>query len=216
MSKLTVNITDLETAAARCAEIGFPIDALVATVDVWIAGKNAGTDLHAASFGGTIGWHEAVRTIREEGIPHGLDPLSRRGVELCVNYEKRTAVVIAQGDARTGDIEHLQIKPSTKYPRGPVSRAVLKAQMPLFSDEEQGPNIDSFDVWLLMMYMTPNGDTRAELSLPSLISDAGEILDWHERIFLGTFSGNTIPRSEGVPTDLSPTEDIAITVKKRG
>lgn len=216
MSKKTINRTNPIDAATRCLDIGFPMDVLTPTIDVWIAGMNSGTPLHAESYAGTIAWHESVRTVREEGIRHGLEPLSRDGVQLCVNHDKRTAVVIAQGDPRTGDIDNLHLKPSTKYPRGPVSRAVLNAQMSLFPDEGKEASTDPFEVWLLMMHMTAAGDTRAELSLPSLITDEGAIVDWQERIFLGTFRGNSLPGSASIPADLSPTGDVAITVKKRG
>src|SRR5256885_5918912 len=121
MTRNTINRTNPTEAAARTAEIGFPMDVLTPAIDVWVAGMNSGTPLHAENYAGTIAWHEAVRTIREEALRHGLEQLSRDGVQPCVSQELRTAVVIAQGDSRTGDVHNLHIKPSTKYPRGPVS-----------------------------------------------------------------------------------------------
>jgi hypothetical protein len=215
MSRNTINRTDPTEVAARCAELGFALDVLTPTIDVWIAGMNSGTPLHAENFAGTIAWHEAVRTIREEGLRHGLERLSREGVQLCVNHTTRTAVVIAQGDARTGDVDNLHIKPSTKYPRGPVSRAVLSAQLSLFPEVGKNAKTDPFEVRILLLHMPLEGDTRAELSLPSLINDDGAILDWHERIFLGSFRGNDLPVRGSLPTDLSPTENVVIALKKR-
>lgn len=215
MTKQTVNTIAPADARARCAEVGFPIDALREAVDVWTAGKNSATEFHAASFGGTLGWHEALRTLREEGKPAGLDPKALQGVELTVCSEKQTAVMIAQGDGRTGDTKNLHIKPSTKYARGPGSRSLLRAQGELFPGEAEGASPNSLEIWVLLVHMTLEGETRAELSLPSLISDAGDILDWHERIFLGEFSPNMVLHSDQVPDDLRPTEDITITVRKR-
>ena len=214
--KKTVNHTNPLDIASRLAELGFPLDVLTAAIDVWIAGKNSGTPYHAASFAGTIAYHEAVRVLREEGQRYGLEQLTRENVELCVNHTQRTAVVIVQGDARTGDIDNLHIQPSTKYPRGPVSAAVLTAQMPLFPELGKKTRTDPFEVWVLLPHMALDGDTRAELSLPAVISEDGVILSWQERIFLGTFRGNSLP-GEGVgPIDLTPTENVNITVKKRG
>lgn len=70
--------------------------------------------------------------------------------------------------------------------------------------------------------MTPAGETFAELSRPSVIdiktdeegNETGTILDWHERIFLGTFNDGpkvTMP----LPADLTPTSDVVVPVKKR-
>lgn len=216
MSIHTINLIDPTEAAERCAEIGFPADVLTPTIDVWIAGVNSQTPLHPESYGGTIAWHEGVRTIREEGVRHGLEPLSREGVQLCVNHATRTALVIAQGDSRTGDIENITLMPTTKYPRGPVSRAVLNAQLSLFPDECKKGKTDPFEVWILLLHMTAQGETRAELSLPSLINDEGIILDWCERIFLGAFRGNQLLGRGSLPADLSPTADVIIAVKRRG
>lgn len=216
MTRNTINRTNPTEVAARTAEIGFRTDVLIPAIDVWIAGMNSGTPLHAENYAGTIAWHEAVRTIREEGLRYGLQRLSRDNVQLCVNHTTRTAVVIVQGDARTGDVDNLHIKPSTKYPRGPVSRAVLNAQLSLFPEEGKKARTDPFEVWILLVHMTPQGETRAELSLPSVITEDGVILDWYERIFLGTFRGNELPARGSLPADLSPTEDVVIALKKRG
>ena len=47
MSEKTINRTNQIDAVARCAEIGFPVDVLTPTIEVWIAGKNSATPLHA-------------------------------------------------------------------------------------------------------------------------------------------------------------------------
>lgn len=89
MSRNTINRMDPTEVAGRCDGLGFALDVLTPTIDVWIAGMNSGmnsgTPLHAENYAGTIAWHEAVRTIREEGLRHGLERLSREGVQLCVN-----------------------------------------------------------------------------------------------------------------------------------
>ncbi len=221
MAKRTINCIDATDAATRAAEIGFPLDVLIPTIEVWIAGKNSGTDLHAENYAGTIAYHEALKTLREEGLRHGLEKLSRKGVQLCVCAKTRVAVVIAQGDSRTGDTKNLHIKPSTKYPRGPMSCSVLEAQLSLFPGEPSAKE-SPYEVWLLLLHMTPSGETLAELSHPSVIdikesedgTESGTILDWHERIFFGTFKSGpriTLP----LPSDLSPTADVVVPVKKR-
>jgi hypothetical protein len=53
--------------------------------------------------------------------------------------------------------------------------------------------------------------------LPSIINEeSGQILDWHERIFLGTFRGDEPLAATIPPTDLTPTGDVVVPVKKRG
>lgn len=215
MTTRTRNWTDAD-AAQRAADIGFPLDVLNPTVHVWIAGMNSGSPLHAVNYPGTMAWHQAIPTLRLEGLRFGLEAVRRKGVELCVCAATRVGVVIAQGDGRTGDTENLHIKPTTKYPRGPVSSAVLKAQLSLFPDTEDDDSDDEpYEVWILMMHKTPTGETKAELSRPRTIDESGTILDWHERIFIGTFPED-VPDAARLPKpDLTPTGDIVVPVKKR-
>lgn len=215
MSHCTQNWTEPTEIADRAAAIGFPLDVLRPTIEVWIAGMNSGTPLHANNFPGTIAWHQAIPTLRLEGLRYGLQPVERKGVQLCVCSQTQAAVVITQGDSRTGDTENLHLKPSTKYPRGPMSCAVLTAQTSLFPEESLEANTDPYDVWILLLHMTPTGQTRAELSLPAIIDEeSGTILDWHERIFLGTFDGQMSSAALS-GADLSPTHEIDVPVRKR-
>jgi len=223
MRKKTVTWTKPADVAARLAEIGFPLDVLATTIDVWIAGMNAGTPFHAENYPGTIAYHEALATLRIEGKAHGLEKLSRDGVQLCLCPATKIAVVICQGDGRTGDIDNIDVKPTTKYKRGRGSRELLEAQLSLFAEDTASTDKDPYDVWILLLRMTPAGEAIAELAWPSVIDvkvnakgeERGTILDWHERIMLGTF--NAGPRdARSLPGDLSPTGDVVVPVKKRG
>jgi len=205
------------------AELGFPFEVLNRTIDVWLAGMNSGTPFHAENYPGTIAYHESLATLRIEGQPYGLEKLSRDGVQLCHCPATKIAVVICQGDGRTGDIDNIHLKPSTKYKRGRGSRALLEAQPSLFPEEPAAVDEDPYDVWILLLRMTPAGDAIAELSWPSVIDvkgnakgeERGTILDWHERVFLGSFSAG--PRdAKSILSDLSPTGDVEVPVKKRG
>lgn len=222
--KKTVALTEAADVAARVAELGFPLEVLRRTIDVWIAGMNSGTPFHAENYPGTIAYHESLATLRLEGQRVGLEKLSREGVQLCLCPSTKIAVVISQGDGRTGDVDNLHIKPSTKYKRGRGSRSLLKAQpsLPGFDEAGDAKEVEPYDVWLLLLRMTPTGDAVGELSWPSVIdvklNSKGEerctILDWHERIFLGTFTAG--PRdSKSLSSDLAPTGDVEVPVKKR-
>lgn len=213
MAKKTVSVLVPADVNARLEEIGFPRSVIDETRDVWTAAMNSGTPFHAKSYPGTLGYHEGVATLRMEGQSYGLEGLNREGVELCVNPTTRNAVVIVQGDARTGDIDNLHLKPSTKYPRGEVSRDVLIAQLLLFPEEKK-TNVDPYDVWVLLLYKIGD-ETRAELSRPRFIDDNGTILDWHERIFLGAQRGSGMPTSASGSNDLAPTGDVVVPVKAR-
>ena len=216
--KATINRILPSDAGTRASELGFPMAVLTPTIQTWIAGMNSGTDLHAENYAGTIAYHSALYVLRLEGLRFDLEKASRSNVQLCVCAKTRVAVVITQGDCRTGDMENLHLKPSTKYPRGPKSCEVLEAQLSLFPklNEEKS---SEHEVWVLLLHMLGNGDTRAELSRPSVISippgsDTGTILDWHERIFLGTFPAT--PLVSAIPGDLTPTEMVDVPLKKRG
>lgn len=87
MAKQTANWTKAIDAANRVAELGFPIDVLTPTVEVWTAGKNSGTEFHAENYAGTIAYHEAIKTLRQEGVRYGLEKLRRKGVELRVQED---------------------------------------------------------------------------------------------------------------------------------
>lgn len=223
MPRKTINWTNPTEAAARAAEVGFPFEVLTPTAEVWISAMNSGTDLHAENYAGTIAWHEAVKTLRLHGLALGLEKLVRNGVQLCFCPTTRVAVMIAQGDPRTGDAANLHIKPSTKYPRGPVSCAVLRAQLTLFPMDAKPLATDEYEVWIFMLHMTPSGETRAELSRPSVIQvktssdgdETGTIVDWYERIFLGSFEAGPIGGRRAIPDDLTPTGAVDVPVKKR-
>lgn len=225
MPNKTVTWTKLADVAARVAELGFPLEVLLHTIDVWIAGMNSGTPFHAENYPGTLAYHESLATLRLEGQPFGLEKLSREGVQLCLCSATKIAVVISQGDGRTGDVDNLHIKPSTKYKRGRGSRTLFEAQpfLPGFDDAGDPTDVEPYDVWILLLRMTPTGETVAELSWPAVIdvkvNSKGEerctILDWHERILLGTFSAG--PRdTKSLPDDFAPTGDVDVPVKKRG
>lgn len=222
--KKTVAWTETADVVARAAELGFPFEILRRTIEVWIAGMNSGTPFHAENYPGTMAYHESLATLRLEGQRFGLEKLSREGVQLCLCPATKIAVVISQGDGRTGDVDNLQIKPSTKYKRGRGSRSLLEAQpfLPGFDEAADSEEVEPYDVWILLLRMTPTGDTVAELSWPSVIdvklNSKGEerctILDWYERIFLGTFAAG--PRdSKSLASDLAPTGDVEVPVKKR-
>lgn len=222
MAKSTINWTDPSKAAVRAAEIGFPFAVLTPTIDVWTAGMNSATEYHAENYAGTIAWHEAVKTVRMEGRDFELEKLSRDGVQLCYCAKTKVALMIAQGDARTGDRENLHLKPSTKYPRGPISCAVLEAQLTLFAQNAPVETAE-YEVWILMLYLTPDGVTRAELSWPSVIAkkvsaggdESGTIVDWRERIFIDTSGPGPTGARRAIPSDLAPTGAVDVPLKKR-
>ena len=174
----------IEDVNARLLELGFPREIIETTIEVWAAGLNSTTPLHPRNYGGIVGWAEGVRTLREEGIPFGLEPYYEEGVEMCVCRESTVGVVIAQGNSATGDRDR---DPTTKYPRGPKSREVLLSQpllpfmVPAVADEEgeQSP----FDIWLLLVHLCGT-EVRAELSRPRIIDEDGVIQRWRERILL--------------------------------
>ncbi len=224
-STRTIIWTKPADVAARTAQLGFPLEVLTRTIDVWIAGMNSGTPFHAENYAGTIAYHESLATLRLEGKLVGLEKLSRDGVQLCLCPGTKVAVVIAQGDARTGDLENLHLKPSTKYKKGSGSRALLATQpyLPGFQVETESASAEEpYDVWLLLLRMTGGGDTVAELSWPSEIhvkrNSKGEerctIVDWHERILLGSFP-NDPQGQKALPSDLAPTSEVEVSVKKR-
>lgn len=216
MPIITVNNTTNHTeqaADARVAELGFPMSVLRPTIETWIAGRNSGTPFHAANYPGTEAYHQSLAELRIQGQPIGLEPRTRDGVELCVCNETRVGVVVSLGNARTGDIENLQLKPSTKYPRGPRSREVLTVQTSLFPVDAQATCEE--EVWILLFLMTDEGETRVELSLPSVIDDEGTIVNWRERILLGCYPSGSGSRRPLV-RDLEPTADVVVPMKKRG
>lgn len=210
----TINHTN-EDAEARVAELGFPMSVLRPTIETWIAGMRSGTPFHAANYAGTEAYHQSLAELRIQGHVLGLEPLSRDGVELCFCLETRVAVVVAQGNARTGDTENLQLKPTTKYKRGPRSCEVLSAQLDMFQGEAKTEASDH-EVWILLFHMAHDGETRVELSRPSVIDEeSGTILNWHERIFLGAFPSGA-GMLQPIPTDLAPNADVVVPIRKRG
>lgn len=174
----------IEDVNARLLELGFPRHIIETTVEVWAGGVNSVTPLHPRNFGGLVGWGESVRTLREEGIPYGLEPHIEESVEMCICRASSVGVVIAQGNAATGD--RLR-DPTTKYPRGPNSREVLTVQpmlpfmSPAFDQVEEQAQYSRFNIWLLLTHMS-GSEIRAELSLPRLIDADGVIQRWRERI----------------------------------
>jgi hypothetical protein len=224
MKKIAI-VSEPTHVVSRVEVLGFPHKVLVRTIETWLAAINSGTPFHAENYAGTLAYHESLAMLRIEGQPFGLEKLSIDGVQLCLCPATNIAVIIAQGDGRTGDVENAHIPPSTKYKRGPATRNLVMAQpmLPGFDEAGDRTDVERYDVWILLLRMTPDGEAIAELSWPALMTvtknskDAERctIIAWHERIILGTFGGGT-GDTKSLPDDLAPTGDVEVPVKKRG
>jgi hypothetical protein len=205
----------------RLAQLGLKEEWLIKAVRVGQAAKASCTVNDPPSFGGTSLWALAVRTIREQTLPHGFDRSDEGNLPFTINASRNLAIAVATGDSDTGDPKG---SPCTKHPHGPRTRDAVDAnqyclnfgQTPVTPEALDAINLR--ETWILLI--NSNLEKRkvsSELSRPVNMDEGGRVDGWAERIILDDIPLDAdevrLP-GEGDNGPQSP--EIVLDVKRRG
>ena len=203
-------------AQNRLAEFGLSIDILQKAVEAGYLGFISCTDNDPPATWGYTAWAHTLRRLREQLVPFGWERNNSLNFPRTFSEEHKISIIVSTGDEGTGR-GHLH--PRTKSSKGQLTeqavyfnsiQGTLKGFLP---DEETKtlPN-SAYTTWILLFYVTAT-EIRAELSLPSIITD-GDILAWKERIILPSIEVDPGVLEGGPEEDPGPEIEVPVSRKK--
>jgi hypothetical protein len=169
---------EVETALER---LEIPEDVVHEVVKAAIGARNACTEHHPAGFGGIAAWAEGIRVLRDRLVPTGRWVAKNDGNLPTVVSAGDIAVTVSSGDALTGSADDEDAIPRTKYEKGRTVASAIDANQSAFAFVADAPPSPPRVTWIVLMHQTES-ECRYELSLPSSISEDGEITAWADRI----------------------------------
>ena len=174
--------------ASRLPELGLSLEVVAATLAAADRAAAACSDLDPPILEGLLRWGRATRALREQLIPLGWTYDNPNNLARTIHPSGDFAVVLATGDAGTGQSE---AGAGPRHSRGYATEQAIAANGQLTfefgslmqltgSDRPVGPG--HLQTWFLLYHAEPDC-FRIELSLPQGI-DRGRITRWTERILL--------------------------------
>jgi hypothetical protein len=171
-------------------------------------------------FHGTTAWARTMRRLREELIEDDWTAEEPSNFPLIVSPNGRMAIAVTTGDKGTGIYLPGQ-SPKLKHTKGPMARSVVKQnrQSFLFQDmaadakekADKAKTAEKRITWFLLVRR--EGDVVfAELSLPWVFSDSGQVEDWRRRIILDPLQ---VEPTIMVVDDTEEAEPVEVTVTKK-
>ncbi len=194
---------EAEAVLARLGLAAAPLQIAVSRGYLAAISRTANDAPNAAGF---YQWNETLRALREELAAFEFTRSNVRGYATARRADKRMAIAVSSGDEATGIT---QANPSTKQVKGPCTVAAVSsnaAQLELFPDAVLMPPPAADDeieclTWILLFHASGT-ELRAELSLPVIMDDGGQIRTWRERIILPAQpldTGVTLPEPDFGP-----------------
>lgn len=192
-------------------DLGFTTAAMRDVALVWGTAMRSGTPHKPRTYPAYRAWADGTERLRDHGIKAGYTAQHERGVELCVNKQSGTAIVLCSGSTATGDSLR---DPSTKHPRGTSSREVLLAQVALpWVVDKRPENVTKYRTWIFLARHV-DGKIFTEFSWPATVSERGHIGRWYSRIVLPVLDMNAPRVGEGA-REIVPSDEIDIVIKPR-
>ena len=163
-----------------------------------------------SSLAGFLLWGKTIGKLRDILIPAGWNVSNIQNLPLTVHRSGMWAIGVASGDECTGIPEQT---PATRYGRGPATRKVVSSNLWSFSswdaDWAKHDSLMTRQTWFLLHHRDEHADQiRVELSLPASITPEGFVVQWKERILLGTVGDGPVV-AHFVPDDsIDPDADV--------
>lgn len=152
------------------------------------------TAAHPKTAAGTLHWHESVGTLRTELGVRNWTMVDRQNCPFSVSPDKNMSIIVMTGDPDTGK---LRGEPRNQAEKGAVLGKAIEEnrQYELFEKDAahvwRSENKAGTQVWVLLYHVDQGkvgaNEIRIELSLPKKFNGK-RIVDWTERIILGTIS----------------------------
>ncbi len=172
--------------ASRLYDLGLTEELIAGAVAVGLAGRKSATPFHPPSYPGFNQWAETHRGLRERLVPLGWEADDSGGLSTVFNASKRIALTVATGTDRTG-LPGLP-EPTTKYPRGPLTHAVIETNqqlvLPNFPGVVDPETPRQTCVTWYLLFQARHDEVRMEVSCPRSLGDDGRVDSWSERILL--------------------------------
>ncbi len=165
--------------------------------------RASATILDPKTAGGFDAWRWAFRSLAESLVPRGWRKVDTHNQPRLIHPRLPIAVTVTSGSPMTG-LTYEDAVPTTKYRKGQVTQRLVQRNRQVllpFCDTEEGEEAtaaaapEECATWLLLVYpviRTAPGPgelpqvsrVRYELSLPSAVDMAGDIVEWESRIVL--------------------------------
>ena len=172
-----------------------------------LEGAAAAHPLGVKAEAGSRRWFAGVSALGDRKVPEGW---SREGdLEGITNPDRTLAIVVTQGDSGVGILTQ-DVRARRRRGTITVARVQSNGVQLGFDGFELPVQSDRPPVLWMLLHFTGQGILRLELSLPRSIADNGRVIDWAERIPLGSFgygdSDDTLTFLDGVtpPPGLAP------------
>ena len=165
---------------------------------------------------GMLRWLATVRQLRQGLASDGWECRDDRNSPRVVNPEGTLAILPVSGSADTGLEDG---SPRTANPRGATSSRAVQMNGQLVFGFTQAlladmaaEKSDTVVTWFLLYYRSQDDALRAELSLPTRMSDKGIVEAWRERIIL---PARTFGATQRVPLDAGDGDDVDFDISAR-
>lgn len=185
MKAATVKTNQIEVADAL-AELGLTTEILIEAIIRGEIARDRCTANDPPCAPGFYAWSGTVRGLRDILLPQGWTRNDDDNYSRVVSPDKLIALAVVTGDDGTGNRE---VDPKTKYPKGPATQAAVSSNQWSLnfgedaSDESANEDAETWITWMLLKKRS--GDSvLAELSLPSSMTDDGQVESWQTRIIL--------------------------------
>lgn len=199
-------VVDRGSARNRLEELGLTVDILHDAVGAGELARSNCTRNDPPGIPGILAWGRTVRALREFLVPEGWIANDDGNFSTVVSPDGALAIAVATGNEDTGAHD---AAPSTKYPKGPRTRAAVEQnQLNLFPEPILPPDAANraASTWFLLVRRTPS-ELICEFSLPETVGDGGLIEEWRERIVLPSIpldpTPAPMPQDEPVDPDVN-------------
>ncbi|WP_413612909.1 hypothetical protein [Bdellovibrio sp. HCB-110] len=212
----TVLVTKPVEISSRLTDLGLTEEILKQAVEAGERARLSCTENHPRTTPGFISWAEMVKVLRDRLIPLKWTKNDGGGLPTIVHPQRKISIAVTTGDEGTG-IEAAELK--SKYPKGAATAAVVEQNFSqlCFDDTLLGPRtvkkiFGSMLTWYLVVRRLPH-EVRFELSLPSGLSESGQVIEWKERILFAPLSLD----HDAVKIDptVQEVEDIVVEVTRK-
>lgn len=204
-----------DEAMSRLDELGLQSDWIERALLRGDAESRTVSQLAPKGFEGIVRWGRASEYLREDLCGRGWVSDDTQNIARSINLAGTDCIVVTTGAKGTG-IDGLD--PTTKYTKGAGTAACIETNYMLdFAPEDLvrmgivGRPASDLRTWFLLFRV--DGELiYAEVSLPDVISEDGQITSWRERILVGPF--NLDPSS--FPLDeTGPMDPVDVPVRRR-
>ena len=209
-------IHDDIAAINRLAPLGLTIEILTTAVEDAVALYNTVTSSYPPTAPGFFLWAATINSLRQQLVHHGWTDENDRNYPLVIAPDRKFALSAAGGDSGTG-IKTRSV--TTRTGKGIATRDAVSRNQGSFWDTDEGwaggPGVSAIrQTWLLLIHVNPQGDVRAELSLPAGFGKGGRVTGWDERIILPLEDSRAVSVLTPAPSD-DDEDDTEVKVERR-